>query len=491
MILWLCIAGMIIGALLLAAGLRGRRVGDRPHCRRCGYDLSGTPNQTCSECGADLSRPGATAIGRRQRRAGLAWGGLALLLVAALPLAASVLGLRGDDWKPTFVLLWESPGDAGARRELAGRWADGRLSDAAAAELTAQAMAAHAAEVWDETWWPVIEEAIRQDALDDEQKRAVALGAADLAMVVRPKVQRGRQPQLGIRASGNRLGPFQRGANTTVTVSHILHRFSVDDEPQSLDPQIWESPRRSDVQHAGGWVMHHVPTPAADGEADMYAASLSASYSLQVPGATPIVVEDVPIEWAKTVEVTDGLTGEYVRTEAADAEAATVRARPVVHDGEMAVKLFFAGDNSALADRNDFRVFVHVGGKVFEADERAISFETRPAAGVDVMTAVYDIVPNWPEGLPQPDYPAQATVVLRTDVATAETAALDARPVWSGEVRFEGVTLDPATAAGSFEFSGSNQAATAPFVEPTAVEPLDPTEAERRNDLDAAAAATR
>ena len=46
----LSIAVLILPALLLVAGivltvrgLRGRRVDDHPHCRKCGFDLIGLP----------------------------------------------------------------------------------------------------------------------------------------------------------------------------------------------------------------------------------------------------------------------------------------------------------------------------------------------------------------------------------------------------------------------------------------------------------------
>ena len=53
----LSLFGLSLAATVVA--LRGRRVGDHPYCRRCGFDLFGKPpgSTVCSECGADLAGP--------------------------------------------------------------------------------------------------------------------------------------------------------------------------------------------------------------------------------------------------------------------------------------------------------------------------------------------------------------------------------------------------------------------------------------------------
>ncbi len=63
---------LILGVILLALGIiltyreSSRRLGDDPHCRKCGYLLHGLESQRCPECGATLS-PEAIARGARGR----------------------------------------------------------------------------------------------------------------------------------------------------------------------------------------------------------------------------------------------------------------------------------------------------------------------------------------------------------------------------------------------------------------------------------------
>jgi len=43
------------GRWLIDTGLRGRRVGEHPYCKKCGFDLTGKPDAStrCAECGPD------------------------------------------------------------------------------------------------------------------------------------------------------------------------------------------------------------------------------------------------------------------------------------------------------------------------------------------------------------------------------------------------------------------------------------------------------
>jgi hypothetical protein len=100
----------VTAVALLFVGLRGRRVGDEPWCRRCDYDLTGAPagSMQCPECGADLSdRPRAVVIGRRVRRAWpIAVGATLLLGVSLVGGVVGVARARGIDWKDKWPDAW-------------------------------------------------------------------------------------------------------------------------------------------------------------------------------------------------------------------------------------------------------------------------------------------------------------------------------------------------------------------------------------------------
>jgi hypothetical protein len=139
----LLLALLIAGFLLLRRGIRGRRVGDHPFCRRCGFDLFGKPASStlCSECGADLVPRNATVVGVLHRRPRAMVGGLFLILLGVtafyLPSVRWVRSLKWYDIVPDRLLVREFEGytewnadSANALFELHRRRTKQTLSDA-------------------------------------------------------------------------------------------------------------------------------------------------------------------------------------------------------------------------------------------------------------------------------------------------------------------------------------------------------------------------
>lgn len=97
-----------LGGLLLGLGVRGYRAGDHPVCRRCGFDLFGTPSsERCGECGTDLTQERAKAIGHHHRRYGLLLAGIFLLIIS-VGLGATQLVSIDLRYVPTAYVTWKS-----------------------------------------------------------------------------------------------------------------------------------------------------------------------------------------------------------------------------------------------------------------------------------------------------------------------------------------------------------------------------------------------
>lgn len=80
------------GIVMLALGVRGRRVGSTPYCFNCGFDLSGlaaagtvqpSSERRCSECGVKLAFAASIRVGRHVWRRWMVAIGVVLLAVPA------------------------------------------------------------------------------------------------------------------------------------------------------------------------------------------------------------------------------------------------------------------------------------------------------------------------------------------------------------------------------------------------------------------------
>ena len=221
-LLLLAAAAAVAGLVLAAIGLRGRRVDAHPHCRRCGYDLAGTPDATvCTECGRDLTAERAVRHGTRARRGRLVTAGAMLLLPTLALLAAVGYGVvAGVDWqrhKPQAWLRWDArsadsvAADAAAA-ELRRRWesADDALSPASVAALAEAILDRQA----DPTRpWEIqkdggfIEALAAQGELSEGQWRRFLEQALAIEIEVRPAARPGDPLPIRLRPVFDRGGP--------------------------------------------------------------------------------------------------------------------------------------------------------------------------------------------------------------------------------------------------------------------------------------------
>jgi hypothetical protein len=97
---------VVLGIYLLKRGRWPKRIGTTPHCRHCDYILSGLEADRCPECGA-LIRPGTPIFGERHRRPGLAFSGVALMLLGLAFFGVMATGiLSAVDWNRYKPLSW-------------------------------------------------------------------------------------------------------------------------------------------------------------------------------------------------------------------------------------------------------------------------------------------------------------------------------------------------------------------------------------------------
>jgi hypothetical protein len=194
---------VLFSAGLLAYALRGRRVNDHPICRKCGFDLFGKPADAtrCSECGADLTRPRAVRVGRREKRRRLFGLALPVLVVCIAWLGLLGWGAsRGTDWnkhKPVWWLMRDARGPGAATRdaalgELTRRVLDGKLSQQQIDALVDLALDVQAdrSKHWVDGWGDAIGAARDAGKLSPEKWRRYARQGVEVKLETRPTLRR-------------------------------------------------------------------------------------------------------------------------------------------------------------------------------------------------------------------------------------------------------------------------------------------------------------
>ncbi len=131
MVVWMAALpfGFVVGLGLLWFGLRGRQIDDHPWCRKCKYDLVGSPEvpAICPECGVNLKKQRSVRIGQRRKRPALS--ALATVVLILTVSTAGWVGWRESrdfDWNTVKPVWW-------LKRESTSR--DATVAGAARLEL--------------------------------------------------------------------------------------------------------------------------------------------------------------------------------------------------------------------------------------------------------------------------------------------------------------------------------------------------------------------
>lgn len=217
------VAGLIVGLIITIVALRGRRVGDHPHCRRCGFDLFGLPpnNAHCPECGANVTTPKSVRIGERRVRRRLLAFGILCTLACGVQTANTAYDLVDRiNWiryKPFGWLLNDAVDKALATDtayvkdvnidELTDRYASERLSRDQADRVISATLDLQAdySKPWPVEWTRLLDDMLTNRELTELQLRRYIEQGVALELNAKPNIRRGRNVTIRLNSAIGRL----------------------------------------------------------------------------------------------------------------------------------------------------------------------------------------------------------------------------------------------------------------------------------------------
>jgi len=208
----------LLGAALLAAGIRGRVVSRHPHCRKCKFDLVGlaieSAESRCPECGAELRTSGAVRQGLRRKRPVITALGVLLLLAPPVLVGIGIIAKTNiHAYKPDFWLMYEARYASSTSltpqlAELLSRMQADKLGGGNRDALILRTLEVQADDTggWDTAWGNILDFAAANSLLTEEQLKQNARNAPDWSMHIRPTVVEGDDWVASVHLGVSRVG---------------------------------------------------------------------------------------------------------------------------------------------------------------------------------------------------------------------------------------------------------------------------------------------
>lgn len=236
--------------VVIFLGLRRKRIDDHPVCRKCRYDLTGTPEprRTCPECGRDISYPKAILIGNRRRRPVMLTLAAAMTMLPIVWIAINLSVPNIHSYKPLWLLRFEArqvdlPVCEQALREISRRASRGSLTAVDLSGLLDDAIYIREHHThWPLQWTRMTLYLAQTRAGTPQQEERFARSYAGRTLLVRPRVRRGHPIPVYIDTqepdgnTGSKWAFIHRHQITQVQIDeHVL----TSHEDQTLDTKQW------------------------------------------------------------------------------------------------------------------------------------------------------------------------------------------------------------------------------------------------------------
>ncbi len=291
-LLFVLLATLALGVVLVRLGWRGRAINDHPICRRCRFDLVGLeplPGR-CPECGQELHRARAVEIGaRRRRRVVLLSGVLILLFVLGGMISGGVLlSGRVNVYKhlPEALLLQLAraalPQSSKAIDEMTSRLVAGTLSQGTIEKAAEHALARQGDPhgVWLASWGEFLATAGGMGNLPEAMLDRFVNQAITLTPIIPEKLKKGHSASFGFEVTMDRAGRRMFAAVHAPGPSVVMI-----DESNSPSP-LWESGNRRSQRNLGGQMRYSASR-------DYYVSSSAPKVRLRIEGEVHIELTGV------------------------------------------------------------------------------------------------------------------------------------------------------------------------------------------------------